>query len=358
MKIRTFTAPNMQVAMQLAREELGEDAVLLTSEKDAGGLGINATFALDEEELDIGAVEEYLPMPVATTKPAAPAPKPQARSVITPAPKSSPHSAPPVSALHILRDVLTFHRLPEALQSKCAELAGNYKAKPAENPIIHAQAMLAHTLKQLFQFKPIPFHQEGLRLMLVGPAGYGKTLTVAKIATQMASNKHNVKIISTDTKRAGGIEQLSRFMEILGIEMEVAATRTELRNLLKQYPVNTRVIVDSPGCNPYDFQDLKELGELANLADLEPVLLCAAGIDTGEAEEIAGVFSFLEITRMIVSKADCARRFGSLFAAAHTGGYAFCNLTSSPLATGELKPLDSLGLAHLLMQYQHERTTL
>ena len=51
--------------------------------------------------------------------------------------------------------------------------------------------------------------------MLIGPPGIGKTLTIAKLAARLAledtaKNPAGLAIITTDDKRAGGIEATAR----------------------------------------------------------------------------------------------------------------------------------------------------
>lgn len=191
--------------------------------------------------------------------------------------------------------------------------------------------------------------------MMVGPPGAGKTIATAKIAARLVVDNKPIRVITTDSNRAGGAEQLAAFCQILGLELEIVASRKELKTMLADCDDGARVVVDTAGCNPYDFQELKNLGEFAHIGDIEPVLVCPAGFDSAEAEEIAGVFSFLDINRVLISRTDCARRFGSVLAVAATGDYAYSHFTSSPRAMGDLLPLNASALAHLLTQYQRER---
>lgn len=171
----------------------------------------------------------------------------------------------------------------------------------------------------------------------------------------MVVDNQPVRLISTDTKRAGGLEQLQAFTNILGIPLHTASERSELKELLQSFADRDRVIIDSAGCNPYDFQELKELGEFAHVLEVEPVLVCASGTDGHEATEIASVFSFLDIERVIITRTDCARHYGSLLAIAKGGDYAFSHATSSARAVGDMQAMDAFLLAQLFTQYQRER---
>lgn len=327
MQMRSFTARNVQDAMSMARDELGEEAVILSTEPDSDG-GVVVTFALDRGD---PVIFDEDPRPGAT----------YFREE-----DDSPYALSP----H-LNDILRHHGTPEHVIRKLLE---NMEPDTARD-VTGATQSMAGLLAKTCRFDPLPLDEKGFRLMLVGPPGAGKTIAVAKIAARLVVDNKPVKVITTDSSRAGGAEQLAAFCQILGLEMEIVASRKELKNLLADSDSRARIIIDSAGCNPYDFQELKSLGEFAHIGEVEPVLTCPAGIDPAEAEEIAGVFSFLDISRVLVTRTDCARRFGSVLAVATAGGYAFSHFTSSPRAMGDLLPLNASALAHLLTQYQRER---
>ena len=70
MRIRTFTAPDMNRAMEMIRETLGDEAVIISTSKDSGG-AVNVTAALDEREPQVdatmmGVEEEAYAEPIAS----------------------------------------------------------------------------------------------------------------------------------------------------------------------------------------------------------------------------------------------------------------------------------------------------
>ena len=60
-------------------------------------------------------------------------------------------------------------------------------------------------------------------LLLVGPPGAGKTLTVARLATRLVMAGVAPMVITADGKRAGATEQLAAFTRLLGISLIVAS---------------------------------------------------------------------------------------------------------------------------------------
>jgi flagellar biosynthesis protein FlhF len=336
MKMRSFTAGNVAEAMEMARNELGEEAVILSTDSPKGG-GVVVTFGLDREE------DPFFEAP--------PPPEPAPKRTATGPLRASYADAP---MLEMIASCFEYHGVPAAIADDLLKQAEALDL-PSKGDVAQLQSALIDLFHASLRFDPLPLKQKNTRAILVGPPGSGKTMTAVKIAAKMVVDNQPVRVVSTDTKRAGGLDQLSAFTKILGIELETASDRAELKTLLAGFGSQERVIIDSAGCNPYDFQELKELGEFARLQDLEPILTCAAGTDGQEATEIASVFSFIDIERVIITRTDCARRYGSLLAIARAGDFAFSHATSSARAMGDMLALDAFMLAQLFTQYQRER---
>ena len=240
------------------------------------------------------------------------------------------------------------------------------RAKPLLDAVLEAarhsiiashnpSGILVDALARTFRFAPITGERTARAIMCVGTPGVGITFTIAKLATDAVKRGTKLRIITTDLSRAAAYDQLAAFTEILNVPLEIADSRAKLRELLRERSTDTHTLIDTAGCNPYDFQELKQLGELAKQQDVEPVLVLPLGIDASEAQEIAGVFSFLDIERLIITRIDCARRFGGVLAAVETGKYALSNVSAS-LKVGDGCPaLDAAMLADLLLRPARER---
>lgn len=338
MRMKKIQARDMQEALKLARQDMGDDAIMLQSAKSADGNGIVVTFAIEED--DLPSHEMLADRPVA-----APPPPPTKPAPPKPAPKGNAKPNP-----HLVEETLRWHGASKSLQTMVAETA-----KTLESTHGHSHGLLSDALAQSFRFSPLTGERTSRAIMCVGTPGVGKTFTIAKLATDAVKRKTRLRIITTDTSRAAAYDQLAAFTEILDVPLDLADSRAKLRELLKECDDDTHVLIDTAGCNPYDFQELKQLGELAKLQDIEPVLVLPLGIDPSEAQEIAGVFSFLDIERLIVTRVDCARRFGGVFAAIETGQFAFSNASAS-LRVGDGCPaLDPHYLTELLLRPARER---
>lgn len=333
MRLRTFTAADMPAAMEMVRAAMGDDAIILSSQKK--GRQVVVTAAFDENDA-----------PVETTRPSA---------------TVHPIQQPSDNLRFELQSILRFHNLPELFVAKIMQKAtdADLRAAAALHRISgnrdarHLQLMgLEKLLAAFFRCQPLEFDTQEFRFMLVGPPGAGKTLTIAKMAARLMMDKRPLTVITTDNKRAGGVEQLKAFTDILGIDLKVAQSRQELAAHIRE--ASPRVLIDTAGCNPYEQADMTELASYANIGGIEPVLVLPAGGDSMEAIDAAEVFSALSIQRILITRADSARRFGGVVAIAAAHNLAFCNISHSASIIDALQPVDPSLLANLLLKYQSQ----
>jgi len=322
----------MQTAMQMVREALGDNAIILSTENKAGSRQVKIIAAI-EEGGDETAQENTL--------------------------NSLKNYSQTISDIRFeLQNILRFHNLPEILVAKLlkkitdSDLTEIIIRKNTINNDSLCKESLEKLISRNFIFEPLRFHNKDTRIMLIGIAGIGKTLTIAKLATKLAMDKQQLSVITTDTSRAGGIEQLQAFTDILGIKLKIAESRQELENILEKIQPYTRVLIDTAGCSPYDKNELGELKSISTIAGIEPVLTMPAGGDSLEAIDMLEVFRELPIKRILVTRTDATRRYGGILAAAAAHGFSFCNVSRSAGITDSVQPLDPATLAHMLLKYK------
>lgn len=334
MRLRTFTAPDIHDAMTQIRTAMGDDAVIISTTRDPVGKGVTVTAAKESDDsVDFG--EEFGNDATIANENAL-APKSEEARVFVE-----------------LKAILAYHSVPAVVSDKLLNTAQMINFEP-DATFEGIRKTLRKVLEASYQFLPLPLNRAGFRMMLIGAPGVGKTMTIAKMAAQMVMDKKNVTIITTDTKRAGGVEQLMAFTDILGLDLKVAENRNELRQILQDCAEDERVLIDSSGSNPYDAKDLKELGEFLGLGNVEPVLVMPSGGDAQEAAHYARAYGFTHAKRIIFTRSDISRRYGSILSAATAGDYAFCNSSGSAKVIGEYKTVDADYLSSLLMQYRLE----
>lgn len=325
MRLKTFFAPNMKEAMAEIRDKVGPDAIIVSNARGRGGRGITVTVAIEPE------LQRPANPPVPTLR----------EQELSNPTEPADNGFDPCS----LDDVLAFHRLPEML---AAQLKRTAMAQDDDSETM----ALSAAFDAIFRFAPLP-DLPARPLMMIGPSATGKTLSVAKLAARAMLRRAKIRIITVDVTRAGAVQQLETFASLLKCPVELANSPEELAAILAETdkkPGETVTIIDSPGTNPYNAKEIANLSNFIVAADLEPVLVLAAGGDAREAAFSAEVFAGLGARRAIFTGLDSARRYGGLLSAADTGRLSFADLSLSPYVADGLHPINPATLARLVIR--------
>lgn len=318
MKMKTYIAPTMSEAMDQLRHELGENAILVSTQRLGAGAGVRITAAIEdsEPEFDFENLHEI-------------------------APKSSLFQEK-------IQNILALHNTPDNVIEK---VLLQLKDTGRKSELVS----FASALDTVFHFHPLPEHIKGQAFMLVGGAGTGKTVMAGKLATRACLSGRKVGLISADTVRAGAAEQLVAFTNILDISLLKARSPENLRSHIKALRKTCDLIfVDMPAFNPFQPADMDYLATYTETADALPILVMPAGIDPYESAESAESFAQAGAVYLLATRLDAARRFGGILSAADAGRLTVCEASMSQNISRGLSPINAVSLARLLLTTSEE----
>lgn len=339
----------------MVRENLGEDAVIVATREENGGRAVRVTAAVEQEDAYASSASPLRGRERGTI----PAfeddfeddfdgggPHFEIETVATPASAREwlqyDSEDEENAVIEQLTDLMLRHGVADEITDQilsCATVIG----------MDRADMSLIAALEHLYSFRPLPQKTSGTAIMLVGPPGAGKTLIAAKLAARAVMNGQSAAVITTDTIRAGGVEQLSAFTNLLRTPLQKAASAKELRAAIENAHSADQIIIDTGGFNPFAPEEMRDLARLIAAGDIEPVLVLPAGIDADESGEIARIYAALGVRSLMPSRIDIARRLGGLLGAAHHGGLIFADAGNTPKVADGLIPLSPQRLARLLM---------
>lgn len=241
-----------------------------------------------------------------------------------------------------IESALDFHRAPPSVNLLLLQSLG---AVAAYDPV---QALGA-VLETRYGFTPLP-SLPVRPILLMGPAGAGKTLTAAKLAARSVLAGHKTVLITTDLVRAGGASQLAQYADKMNVPIYRAAGPAELAALSEVWAPDTSCIIDTMGASPYNLTELRSVKNLIMAVDCDPVLVLPAGGDSVEASEIVNQFSGLGARGLIMTKLDATRRLGSILSALEAAAMVLHNVSITPYVANGLAPITAAALARLLLE--------
>jgi flagellar biosynthesis protein FlhF len=142
---------------------------------------------------------------------------------------------------------------------------------------------------------------------LVGPPGAGKTTTLVKLAvTHAVSGSGPVRLISADTHRIGGAEQLRTYAAILGVPFQAVENAGTLAQAIDSAPANAQILIDTPGMSP---SMLSEVGMdlaafLGRRQDIDKHLVLTATANQLVLESAAQRFSICSPSKIVFTRLD------------------------------------------------------
>ncbi len=316
MKLKTYICQSMEEALRKIRSELGDDAIIISSLNEGDAIRVTAAC-------------EHIPQHLEATS----------------------HSQKPaytaLETKNTLCHMLSYHGIPNAI-------AEDLITETCKLPQSILESGISSVFKELYSFAPLKFssnpNQPG-QLMLAGPVGVGKTVTLAKIATEYRLLNQKVEVISADYLKAGAIEQIQAYTTALGIPVHLVQTPTQLEKFLAQGNNGTTYLIDTPGTNSLNPNEVAHLTDFVLAAKQAPYLVLSAGTDPYEMQETANAFKDLGSTRFFMTRFDAAKRFGGLLSVLFKERLELSAMSCGPEIGSRLKEAQSDNLVAMLKAY-------
>ncbi len=273
MHLKRYQRKTVKEALRAAREELGPDAIVLsTREVSAGGLqGL-----LGLRLVELTAAAERLPASEdrhARQRPVA----------VRAADEIAARLAAAGLDADLARDV-----------ARAVPTDGRRAATPES--LRRAMATeLAPLSAGADTFVPVE--------VFVGPPGAGKTTTIAKIAAQeYAGRGRRLHLASADGFRVGAVEQLRLYADILGTGLAVARTPRELDAVLSHtgYPL----LLDTAGRSPHDRTSREMLHVIGERPEVRTHLVLSAATAPDVARRTLDLFAHARPSRLVLTRLD------------------------------------------------------
>lgn len=158
----------------------------------------------------------------------------------------------------------------------------------------------------------------------VGTTGVGKTTTIAKIASKLYIEGHKVALFTSDTYRIAAAEQLRSYANILSVPFRIIYTIDDFEEGLNDFSEFEYILVDTVGHSHKNEElkaDMKKFIDFSkDKAETEVYLVLAASTKMRDLIYISDSYSEITDYRLIFTKLDETYTFGTIFnLRMHTG---------------------------------------
>jgi flagellar biosynthesis protein FlhF len=368
--MKSYFANSFRVAMEQARKELGPDAMLVTTR----------TAALEARHL--GEYEVVFAAELPT--PRAPL-EGQERTPATSSESSKRASLPAGTDLGVMLGEMrrqlkgwrrgnspagerptvclgapqTLDLVDELVQREVPHEIALRLVSAAENRVSgdrnRLRAALAEEIQDAFQVDSrlgvASGNGSAVIIALVGPAGAGKTATIAKLAVRHGLTARKPAIlISLDTLRVGASEQLRCYASLLGLGFQVVETNRALEQSLEEHRNKELILIDTPGFTLSDLSPSCDSADfLARRTDIQKHLVLPASMRSVDISRMSAAYQVFQPSHLIFTRMDETESFGAVLGEAVASGRPISFFSAGQRVPEDLTDAGKRDLAELLL---------
>jgi flagellar biosynthesis protein FlhF len=381
MQTKTYFASSVPAALEVARRELGAEAMLLNSrpapaESRAFGR-LEVTFAFDARSRP----EPPARVPEAAAAPPSAGRGPEAFAVLGNLRQARPARSEATQLDDLRRQIEALRAAVEGNPGEPAigggqeheEVRGRGLSRnsgPAAalltrngvSPRLAREVAEAAALRPgdlsgalveelIARFPVAPFvplsNGESRAMAFVGPAGRGKTTTLVKVAVNFGlAHRIPVRIYQAGSHGVGCQEQMARYASILGVPFFACESLESLSLSLNGDGWKGLVLIDTPGISASSRSELEMLGSfLARRADLQRHLVLRSDARSADIAHMVSRFSPVSPTHLLFTGTEETLTTGAMVEAILTTGLACTFAGTGPSVPDDLEELDIPRLA-------------
>jgi flagellar biosynthesis protein FlhF len=316
--VRVFQAESLPAALAQVKKALGPDAVILGTRTIEGGM-LRGT----RVEITAGTAEALGPSvlrPPATGGARRPASRTPATAPAARGP-AAVRSAGLHEALQAYHEELVAGEVSEQLAQEILHEA--MKRRPAGIPSDEAgrRRLIQEAIAKL-----VPA-AGGVQLVdgkvrtvaVVGPAGAGKTTTLAKLAANFKlRERKRVGLIAADMHRLNAGQQLERYGELIGAPVKVVQTVGDMHAAIDAYrrELFDLVLIDTPGLGLREAARFARVHSLIRASRADEVhLVLPVHLSESAQQRAAERFAPLRVSHLVLTHVDEAVGLGVVLSA-------------------------------------------
>lgn len=363
MRLKSYFVNTMEEALQSAKIELGEDAMLVDTKRletpPGGRARLEVIFAAPAAPPPPPKVETAAPL----APPGSIAGLGRFRSELTvllDALQRPPDGCrletvtPAMTQLDALRSGLLRSELPSAcadeIVSMCRPILEGFALRGGED-LAEVREPLVHLLAAEWGAPSAADRTLGRAIALVGPSGAGKTAAIAKLAFRLGiSDGLPVSVVSIDNLKIGAGDQLAHICSLLGIPFQSLDAGVRLAAAIGCHSRRGITLIDSPGFSAGNKDLLEEIASFVRQVDnVQCHLVLPATLRYREMERRYEQFEPFAPARLLFTRLDETEFFGPAWAFSRNRRIPVDWLSTGPGIPEDLEPADAYRFAEAVL---------
>jgi flagellar biosynthesis protein FlhF len=367
MRIKSYFANAISEAVQAARKEMGEDAMLMETRKaapDSAHLGAyEVVFGVTGPEPGASPLVKSVTVPLGSDDMARlSAEMTQMRRQlegIRMAMRSgltAPRWLLPSSALSdVFSSLLAADISGEVAQAIVDRLHARLQPPELEDTGTLVRALIEEMESRFTADATLGRGEKSPRVAaLVGPPGAGKTTTLVKLAVANGlAGRKSVQLISLDNMRIGGSDQLRSYAAILGVGFQTVETPAGLGQALEENRAKSLILIDTPGYSVLETDSGADLARAftAN-AEIDVHLVLSASMKSADLTRVVEAFEIFRPAKLLFTRLDETNSFGPIYCEAARTHKALSFFSTGQRIPEELAPASQSLLIDLILRDQ------
>ncbi len=206
-------------------------------------------------------------------------------------------------------------------------------------------------VERLDTIRPLVKKEQRQVVFFIGHSGVGKTSSLVKIAVvNKILSKANILLVSADTYKVGGAEQLQTFASIVSLPYKSVYNPSELSELLLKERDRDFIFIDSSGKSYKDREHLDELEDFLKVAPNALIYLVeSAAVNRKTFEKSLNVYDRFKPKGLILTKLDETEEVGSILPTLSRSDLPLAYISSGQKIPEDLEPADRAKLSKLIL---------
>ncbi len=212
------------------------------------------------------------------------------------------------------------------------------------------ETLILETLDEPHPIKITKFQQK--IIMVIGATGVGKTTTLVKLASDIiVNNGLKVGVINSDVFRVAAQDHLKMYCDILGCDMVTIYKPEEVADAIEALADCDVIFLDTAGKVSHDEAYQKEIAEIIENGNIEDIFLTiSASTNERVMKETLANYAFLAKHRILLTKMDEASTTGVLVNIKSYTDRPLSYVTTGQAVPDDIEKVDVQKVARELME--------